>query len=114
MIGARPGVALERREAGHFEGDLITGRASRHLWLADFAEDHGADATLAALAEVLERIPEALRRTLTWDQGREMARHADLAALVSIDIYFAEPVRHEALSNPAVVKGHGQQPVAAG
>ncbi|MDA8358786.1 MAG: hypothetical protein M0Z95_21390 [Actinomycetota bacterium] len=55
---------------GHFEGDLITGaynrsaivtvfdRTSRYLWLADFPEDHGAEATLAALCEILERIPE--------------------------------------------------------
>ena len=39
----------------------------------------GDDATLAALVEILDRIPQRLRRTLTWDQGREMARHADLA-----------------------------------
>jgi len=88
LIGLRPTVTDGRAEVGHLEGDLIVGafnrsaivtvfdRASRHVWLADFPEDHGADATLAALIEVLDRIPEPLRRTLTWDQGREMARHA--------------------------------------
>jgi len=93
LIGLRPPVALERVEVGHLEGDLIVGsfnrsaiatvfdRASRHVWLADFPEDHGSDATLAALCEILDRIPAPLRRTLTWDQGREMARHADLAEL---------------------------------
>ncbi|MEX1163976.1 MAG: IS30 family transposase [Nitriliruptor sp.] len=103
LIGARPAVADDRVEVGHLEGDLIVGaynrlaiatvfdRASRHLWLADFPADHGAEATLGALVEILERIPEALRRTLTWDQGREMARHCQLADLCGIDIYFAEP-----------------------
>ena len=106
-----------RGEVGHLEGDLIVGsfnrsaiatvfdRASRHLWLADFPEDHGADATLAALVEVLERIPEPLRRTLTWDQGREMARHADLAELCGIDVYFAEP--HSPWQRPTNENGNG-------
>jgi len=40
---------------------------SRHLWLSDLPEDHGAEATMAALVEILERIPPELRRTLTWD-----------------------------------------------
>jgi transposase, IS30 family len=117
LIGLRPPIADERTEVGHLEGDLIVGafnrtaiatvfdRASRHLWLADFPEDHGADATLAALAEVLERIPERLRRTLTWDQGREMARHADLAALVGIDVYFADP--HSPWQRPTNENGNG-------
>lgn len=102
-ISRRPAIASKRTEVGHLEGDLIIGsfnrsaivtvfdRASRYLWLADMPEGHGADATLAAMIELCERIPEPLRRTLTWDQGREMARHTDLAAAVEIDVYFAEP-----------------------
>ena len=77
LITARPVIALERSEVGHLEGDLIIGafnrtaivtvfdRASRHLWLADLPEGHGAEATLAALVEICDRIPEPLRRTLT-------------------------------------------------
>ena len=103
LIDARPTVADGRSEVGHLEGDLIVGsfnrsaiatvfdRASRYLWLAGFHASHDADETLAAVGEILERIPEHLRRTLTWDQGREMARHADLAALWDIDVYFAQP-----------------------
>jgi IS30 family transposase len=103
LIGLRPEGADARSEVGHLEGDLILGaynrsaiatvfdRASRYVWLAGFPADHGADETLAALVEILERIPEDLRRTLTWDQGREMARHATLAELCGIDVYFAEP-----------------------
>jgi IS30 family transposase len=107
-IGLRPAIAAERVEVGHLEGDLIVGafnrsaivtvfdRTSRYLWLADLPYGHGAPATLAALVELLERIPTALRRTLTWDQGREMANHATLAKFTGIDVYFADPVRHEA------------------
>jgi IS30 family transposase len=102
-IASRPAIALERAEVGHLEGDLITGaynrsaivtvfdRASRRLWLADFPDDHSGEATLAALCEIVERIPKPLRRTLTWDQGREMARHKELAELCGIDVYFYDP-----------------------
>lgn len=117
LIHDRPAIADERTEVGHFEGDLIVGafnrsaivtvfdRASRYLLMAEFPEDHGADATLAALVEIFDRIPEALRRTLTWDQGREMARHHDLADLVGIDIYFAEP--HSPWQRPTNENGNG-------
>lgn len=116
-IGARPEIALARTEVGHLEGDLIVGsfnrsaivtvfdRASRRLWLAEFASDHGAEATLAAMVEILERIPEPLRRTLTWDQGREMARHQELAQLCGIDIYFADP--HSPWQRPTNENGNG-------
>jgi IS30 family transposase len=116
-ISARPPVASGRTEVGHLEGDLITGahnrsaivtvfdRASRHLWLADFPDDHGADATLAALVEILERIPAPLRRSLTWDQGREMARHRELAELCGIDVYFCDP--HSPWQRPTNENGNG-------
>jgi IS30 family transposase len=102
LIHDRPPAAAQRAEIGHLEGDLICGAANRSaivtlvdrccrkLWLADLPNGHGADDVLAALVEILDTIPEALRRTLTWDQGREMARHRDLAALVGIDVFFAD------------------------
>ena len=117
LITQRPEIALGRTEAGHLEGDLIIGernrsalvtvfdRMSRHLWLADFLGGYDADETLAAVGEILERIPEAIRRTLTWDQGREMARHADLAELFGIDVYFAEP--HSPWQRPTNENGNG-------
>lgn len=117
LIGLRPPIADARVEVGHLEGDLIIGahnrsaiatvfdRASRYLWLADMVEGYDANATLAALCEVLERIPTPLRRTLTWDQGREMARHADLAQLCGIDVYFAEP--HSPWQRPTNENGNG-------
>jgi IS30 family transposase len=76
-ITARPSAAEARREVGHLEGDLIIGarnasalvtvfdRASRYLWLADLPEGRGAEHTLAALIELVERIPADLRRSLT-------------------------------------------------
>jgi transposase, IS30 family len=117
LITTRPEIAATRCEVGHFEGDLITGafnrsaivtmfdRASRHVWLADLPEGHNAEATLAALVEILERIPQHLQRTLTWDQGREMARHHDLTRLCGIDIYFANP--HAPWERPTNENGNG-------
>ena len=117
LIVRRPDIAAERTEVGHLEGDLIVDafnrsaivtvfdRASRHLWLADFPEDHGADATLAALVEIIERIPEPLRHTLTWDQGREMARHQTLTEPCGIDVYFADP--HSPWPRPTNENGNG-------
>lgn len=117
LIGLRPSAADERAEVGHLEGDLIVGafnrsaivtvfdRASRYLWLADFVDSHDADETLAAVGEILDRIPETLRRTLTWDQGREMARHTTLAKTWGIDVYFAEP--HSPWQRPTNENGNG-------
>lgn len=116
-LSDRPPAAENRSEVGHLEGDLIVGsynrsaiitvfdRASRHLWLADFIDDHGADATLAALVELLERIPEPLRRTLTWDQGREIARWADLETFTGIATYICDP--HSPWQRPTNENGNG-------
>jgi transposase, IS30 family len=117
LIHQRPPEAATRSEVGHIEGDLICGsynrsaivtlfdRASRYVWLADLPEGHTAPATLAALIETFERIPPALRRTLTWDQGREMADHATLAATVGVAIYFADP--HSPWQRPTNENGNG-------
>ena len=101
-IGARPAAAANRARVGHLEGDLIVGannasvlitiadRKSRMLWLAP-TRSKRADDVYAALAELFEQIPPPLRRTLTWDQGSEIARWRDLMAAVGIDIYIADP-----------------------
>jgi len=100
-IAERPAIALERVEVGHFEGDLITGaynrsakitmfdRASRRLWLRSVASK-SADDVYTALVELLLSIPVELRRTLTWDQGSELARHIQIAEHCSIDIYICD------------------------
>ena len=100
-IGDRPAIAAERVEVGHFEGDLITGafnrsakitmfdRASRRLWLRSVSSK-SADDVFAALVELLGEIPADLRRTLTWDQGSELARHLEITELCGIDIYICD------------------------
>jgi len=117
LIGLRPPQADARTHVGHFEGDLICGsfnrsaivtifdRASRFNLLADLPEGHTADAVLAGLVELFDRIPDQLRLTLTWDQGREMACHRDLAELVGIDVFFANP--HSPWERPTNENGNG-------
>jgi len=102
-ITERPPVVDDRSEVGHFEGDLICGsfnrsaiitifdRASRYLLMADLPEGHNATATLAGLVELFDRVPNHLKRTLTWDQGREIARWSDLEQISEIPVYIAEP-----------------------
>ena len=100
-IAERPAIAAQRVEVGHFEGDLITGaynrsakitmfdRASRRLWLRSTASK-SADDVFAALVALLDEIPAHLRRTLTWDQGSELARHLEIAERCEIDIYICD------------------------
>ncbi|MGA9279418.1 IS30 family transposase [Ilumatobacter sp.] len=100
-ISERPAIAFERVEAGHFEGDLITGaynrsamitifdRASRRLWLVGVA-NKSANAVHAALVRTLLSVPARQRRTLTWDQGSELARHRDLEKACGIKVYIAD------------------------
>lgn len=100
-IAERPAIALSRIEVGHLEGDLIVGannksamitlfdRASRRCWLAA-TTNKSADAVTKALIAVLKKIPLRLRRTLTWDQGAEIAGHREIAKRCGIDIYIAD------------------------
>jgi len=100
-IADRPHIAAERTELGHLEGDLITGsynrsalitlfdRTSRTLWL-QATTNKSAPAVLEAMVQVLNRIPPHLRRTLTWDQGSELARWAELAERCKINIFICD------------------------
>jgi transposase, IS30 family len=117
-ITERPKEAEGRGEVGHHEGDLITGaynrsaiativdRASRKLWLGGLPFTHGSKATLGALVELMTRIPEELRRSLTWDQGTEMATHRGLLTLCGIQVYFAKP--HSPWERPSNENANGQ------
>ena len=92
-----------RTEVGHFEGDLIIGagdrsavvtlveQMSRYSFLGELPDGHDARSVLECLTGLLERVPSELRRTLSSDQGREMARHHELAEATGIDVFFAEP-----------------------
>lgn len=103
LIKERPASAEDRSEAGHWEGDLIVGamnrsavitlieRQTRYMLLADLPEDHGAQAVLGGLIAAFDNVPEHLRLSLTWDQGREMAAWPDLQAATGLEVFFAEP-----------------------
>ena len=102
-ISQRPASVEDRRQPGHWEGDLIIGKANRSA-VATLVErtsrqtltvalPHGYDAhnTAAAVTAALARQPRHLVKTLTWDQGREMARWPDIEATLGIEVYFCDP-----------------------
>jgi len=118
MISERPAEANDRAVPGHWEGDLILGldssaigtlveRTTRFTMLLylprmnDFGEPrvkngpalagHGAEAVRDAIASSIVTLPEQLRRSLTWDQGAEMAQHAQLRVDTGLPIYFCDP-----------------------
>ena len=102
-IAHRPPEALDRAVPGHWEGDLITGaenksaigtlveRSTGYLLLLHLPNDHGADDVQEAMVEAMSQLPQTLRRTLTWDQGQEMANHAAIAKAAQLEIYFCDP-----------------------
>jgi len=91
------------RIPGHWEGDLIIGknngsaigtvveRATGYLMLLHLPEGRGVDHVTAALTQRLIELPESLRQSLTWDQGKELSKHAKVRVDAGIDIYFADP-----------------------
>ena len=101
-IHVRPPEVDDRVMPGHWEGDLIKGagnqsavgvlveRTSRLVLLARM-EDASAAAALAAFTVKLNSIAAPLRSSLTYDQGKEMARHAELAANTGVRVYFCDP-----------------------
>jgi IS30 family transposase len=102
-ISDRPAEAADRAVPGHWEGDLIIGkgqksavatlaeRTSRFCLIIALPGGRTAEAVAAALAAHMTTLPEALRRSLTWDQGKEMAGHAQFSVDTDIPVYFADP-----------------------
>lgn len=102
MIDQRPDEVADRQVPGHWEGDLITGehnrsaigtlveRSTRYTILLHLPGRHTADAVRDAVIEALKDMPAQLRRSLTWDQGSEMASHAEIAAALGMAVYFCE------------------------
>jgi IS30 family transposase len=119
MISQRPAEADDRAIPGHWEGDLIVGLGSSaigtlverttrftmllHLPRLDGHGDvprakngpalagHGAEAVRDAIARAIVTLPQELRRSLTWDQGADMAQHAALKIDTGIQVYFCDP-----------------------
>jgi transposase, IS30 family len=103
LISERPAEVADRAVPGHWEGDLIVGasaksaigtlveRTTRFTILLHLPVDHTAAAVQNAMVEAISRLPATLRKTLTWDQGSEMANHVQIAAATDLDIFFCDP-----------------------
>jgi len=119
MISQRPAEAADRAVPGHWEGDLIIGlnrsaigtlveRTTRFTMLLHLPPmaghgttprakngpalaGHGAEAVRDAIASTITALPSQLRRSLTWDQGAELAGHAQLRIDTGVEIYFCDP-----------------------
>ncbi|MGZ4459265.1 MAG: IS30 family transposase [Nocardioidaceae bacterium] len=103
-IAERPKEVEDRAVPGDWEGDLILGstesgsaigtlveRATGFTMLLHLPEDHTAESVAQAMIAKTSELPEQLRRTLTWDQGGEMASHVRIAEATGLDIYFCDP-----------------------
>ena len=102
MISERPAEIEDRAAPGHWEGDLLMGRRqtaigtlverwSRYVMLFGLPDGNTAEAVRDALTQTVQRLPEHLWQSLTWDQGREMAQHAKFTVDTGIDVYFCDP-----------------------
>ena len=101
-IAARPAEVEARLIPGHWEADLIKGKGNKsavatlverttRLTLLAQMPDASAASALAAFTQAMQGLPAVMRKTLTYDRGSEMARHAELAKRLHIDIFFADP-----------------------
>jgi IS30 family transposase len=101
-IRERPAEANDRAVPGHWEGDLLFGkrmkaiatlveRKTRFVMLIALPNGHTADVVADALARKIVELPEQLRRSLTWDQGKEMASHARFTDETGVPVYFCDP-----------------------
>jgi IS30 family transposase len=104
MLSERPAEVEDRAVPGHWEGDLIMGstasnsavgtlveRSTGFVMLLHLPEGHGALAVQEALLAKIATLPEQLTLSLTWDQGREMSNHVQIATATGLDIYFCDP-----------------------
>ena len=102
-IVEREEEVAERRVPGHWEGDLITGknnasaigtlveRVTGYTLLLHLPEGHGAEQVTAAITQAMTTLPANLRKTLTWDQGKELSRHKQIAEVTGLKVYFCDP-----------------------
>jgi transposase, IS30 family len=102
-ISERPAEADDRAVPGHWEGDLIIGknqasqigtlveRSTGYVRLLHLPDTRSAEVVADAMIAAIKELPPTLRRTVTWDQGHEMAQHARISIDAGIDIYFCDP-----------------------
>jgi transposase, IS30 family len=103
LISDRPPEAADRAVPGHWEGDLLIGkgarsaigtlveRSSRYVILLHLPHGRTAEDVRAALTRQISKLPAELRRTLTWDQGKEMADHVRFATDTNMQVFFCDP-----------------------
>jgi IS30 family transposase len=103
LISDRPPEIEDRAVPGHWEGDLIIGkggrsaigtlveRSSRYVVLLHLPHGRTAEDVRAALTRQISKLPAELRRTLTWDQGKEMAEHVRFSTDTNMVVYFCDP-----------------------
>jgi len=102
MISERPAEVADRAVPGHWEGDLIFGkkmtsigtlveRHSRYVILLKLPHGHSAAAVRHAMTKRILTLPAQLRRSITWDQGKEMAEHVRFTIDTGVQIYFCDP-----------------------
>jgi IS30 family transposase len=103
MISERPAEAEDRAVPGHWEGDLLIGkdcksavgtlveRTTRYVLLLHLPEGRDAHLVERAMRRAITALPAELARTITWDQGIEMASHADFTIATGIPVYFCDP-----------------------
>jgi IS30 family transposase len=101
-ISERPADVEDRAVPGHWEGDLLCGsagtaiatlveRKTRFVMLIALPKNHRADVVADALTAKIATLPVALRQSLTWDQGKEMAEHARFRIDSGVSVYFCDP-----------------------
>jgi IS30 family transposase len=102
MISERPPEVEDRAVPGHWEGDLLMGgrqsaiatlveRQTRYCQLVALSEGSAAVEVAEALKASITTLPAQLRRSLTWDQGSEMAEHRRFAVESGVEVYFCDP-----------------------
>jgi IS30 family transposase len=102
-ISERPAEVRDRAVPGHWEGDLLVGkqgrsfigtlveRQTRFVMLTELGRDASTETVTARIGEQIVRLPEQLRHSLTWDQGKEMAAHLDFTVATGVKVYFCDP-----------------------
>jgi IS30 family transposase len=103
MISERPAEVADRAVPGHWEGDLILGRggksaigtlverSTRFVMLLHLPKDRTAESVREAMTAAIVTLPAALRRSITWDQGVEMAEHVRFSVETGVPVYFCDP-----------------------